>query len=155
MGIKLIQGPSEIAHRDKCYKIYLLLLLASFFDFIEFMLSTAILPSFTKISKTLEIRLSGLLTISSALFFFFILKLPIFKHQIFSLIIIFICLIIIVVLEYFFTLSELSSCDLKSLVIIFFIHFCNSLLDSIEKYLLEYNFLNLFKFFKKQKKYHI
>ena len=140
MGIELVQVTSEISTPDKPYKIYLLLFFASFFDFVEFILSTFYLSFFKEISKTLEMRLSGLLTISSALFFIFLLKLQIFKHQVFSLIIIFICLIIIVVLEFLFT-----EINIEPLMIIFSIHFFNSLLDSIEKYLIEFNYLNPFK----------
>ena len=98
MGIKLIKGPSDISHPDSNFKIYLLLFMASFFDFIEFIMSTFYLPQFEGISQTLEMRLSSILIISSALFFYFLLKFPIFKHQMFSLLIIFICLIIIVIM---------------------------------------------------------
>ena len=142
MGIKLIKGPSEISTRDKCYIIYLLIFISSFIDFLEFILSTYYLPQIGKISESLEIRLSSFLTLSSALIFIFFLKLPIFKHQIFSLITIFICLIIIITFEFLYLFPKDG---LPALGMIFLIHFSNSLFDSIEKYLLEYNFLNPFK----------
>ena len=148
MGIKLIKGPSDISHPDSNFKIYLLLFMASFFDFIEFIMSTFYLPQFEGISQTLEMRISSILIISSALFFYFLLKFPIFKHQMFSLLIIFICLIIIVILEFFFQvlIQERSLKDYcLILLLIFLMHFFDSLLDSIEKYLLEYDFLNPFK----------
>lgn len=148
MGIKLIQGPNDISHPDSNFKIYLLLFMASFFDFVEFMMSTFYLPQISDFSKTLEMRLSSLLTISSAFFFAFLLKLKIQKHQIFSLSIIFICLIIIIILEYFFQVffeEKLLKEFFKIIGSIFLIHFFNSLLDSIEKYLLEYDYLNPFK----------
>ena len=101
-GVELISGRSEISPRDGKVKIYLLLFLASSFDFIEFLFSTYYIPQFKYISKTLEIRLSSFLTLSSALFFIYVLKLKIYKHHIFSLLIILACLIIIGISEYFF-----------------------------------------------------
>jgi hypothetical protein len=146
LGIKLIQTTPELRPSDNCCKIYLLIFMASFFDFVEFMLSTFYLPQFNDISSTFEIRLSGLLTIISSLFFIFLLKFPIFKHQIFSLISIFICLIIIGTLEFIFTkLYSENKFNGLALGIIFLIHLFNSLFDSIEKYLLEFNYLNPFK----------
>ena len=148
MGIKLIQGPLDISHPDNNFKIYFLLFIASYFDFIEFLLSTAIIPEYKYLSSTLEIRLSGLLTLSSALFFIYLLKFSIFKHQKLSLSIIFICLIIIIISEYFFQRfneERKRVYYIKGLSLIFSVHFFNSLLDSIEKYLLEYDFINPFK----------
>ena len=144
MKIKLIQGPKGLKIKDNKFKIYLLIFISSFFDFIEFILSTYYLGQYSDISNTLEIRLSGILTISSALFFIFLLHLPISKHHIFSLSIIFFCLISIIISEYYFQYKYVSNFAVK-LLLIFLIHFFNSLLDSIEKYLLEYNYLNPFK----------
>ena len=69
MGIQLIQASSDLSPRDSKFKIYLLIFMASFFDFIEFVLSTLYVPQYKDKSKSLEIRLSSLLTICSALFF--------------------------------------------------------------------------------------
>lgn len=148
MGIKLIEGNRDIKHPDSTHKIYILLFMASYFDFVEFIASTFYLGKIEYLSKTLEMRLSGFLTISSALFFYYVLKFPIFKHQIFSLFIIFVCLIVITVSEYFFQIFNQER-NIKEFTIatvyIFLIHFFNSLLDSIEKYLLEFDFLNPFQ----------
>ena len=148
LSILLIQGPNDISPHDKTTKIYLLIFFSSFFDFVEFTLSFSYLVKFYKISGSLKSRLSGILTISSALFFYFLLKLQIFRHQFFSLIIIGICLIIVIITEFIFQEENIFLPYWKftiALVIIFFIHFFNSLLDSIEKYLFEYNYFNPFK----------
>ena len=148
MSIVLIQGQNIMAHPDPVYKIYILIFFTAFFDFIEFTLSVSYLAKFYNISCSLESRLSGILTISAALFFYFLLKLEIFKHQFFSLLIIGICLILVILSEFFFQEIDIFLSYGKfvgSLVIIFFIHFFNSLLDSIEKYLFEYDFFNPFK----------
>ena len=147
LSLELIQNEYKITFHDKVVKLYLLIFFASFFDFVEFTLSVAYLTKFEKISGSLESRLSGILTISSALFFYYILKLPIYRHQFLSVLIISICLVLIIGTEfifqgvnYFFDYGKFVG----ALAIIFLIHFYNSLIDSIEKYLFEYNSFNPF-----------
>ena len=60
------------------------------------------LPKYLYLSSSIVSRLSGILTISDALFYYYVLRLQIFKHQIFSLIIITIGLIVIIITEFFF-----------------------------------------------------
>ena len=148
MGIELIRETSSLLLPDSTFKIILLLFMASYFDFVNFMLSTFYLPKFKEISRTLEMRLSSIIIIFSAFFFIFLLKFPIFRHQFFSLSIIVICLIIIIILEFIFQvlIQEKSFGRFGLLLLLIFVmHFFDSLLDSIEKYLLEYDFLNPFK----------
>ena len=148
ISITLIERQDDMIIPDRETKIYILIFFSAFFDFIGFISSVTYLVKFKYISGSLESRLSGILTISAALFFYFLLKLKIFKHQIFSLLIIGICLIIIIISEFFFQEINIffSYRDFFSaLVIIFFIHFINSLTDSIEKYLFEYDYFNPFK----------
>ena len=92
MGIELIYEPIEITHPDSDFKIILLIFFATFFDFIEFILKTYYLPkkiqiSNINISSSLDIRLNNLIAIFLALFCFCLLKFPILRHQIFSLIV--------------------------------------------------------------------
>ena len=148
MSIVLIQSPNNISTPDKKTKIYLLIFFSSFFDFLEFTLSVSYLAKFNKISSSLESRLSGILTISAGLFFYYILKLEIVKHQFLSLLILGICLLLIIGTEFIFQEINIFLSYGKfaiALVIIFLIHFFNSLIDSIEKYLFEYNYFNSFK----------
>ena len=145
MSITLIQSSNELVPPDSKYKIYFLLFFASFFDFVEFTISIFYLPKYFDISISLESRLSGILTISSALFFYYILKLQIFKHQFFSLLIIGVCLIIVIISEFFlFEFKEISK-FFVALILIFTVHIFNSFLDSTEKYLFEYDFINPFR----------
>ena len=147
-GVELISRNLEIKPRDSRVKIYLLLFLASLFDFIEFLISTVSIPTFEYMSKTLEIRLSSFLTLSSAFFFIYVLKLQIYKHHIFSLLIILACLIIIGISEYFFQYFDDKRTKedfFQVLLSVLGVHFFNSLLDSVEKYLLEYDFVNPFQ----------
>jgi len=144
MGIELIKNELGMNRPDSKYKIILLFFLGSYLDFVEYIFSSYYLPGkFDDISISLEWRLKSLIICTSALFCFFILKFPIFRHQKITLIIILICLLVVMVTE----MIEYHS----SLAHITFILFLltinqafNSGLDVIEKYLLEYDFLNPF-----------
>ena len=59
---------------DSDIKILILIFFLGYFDFIEFILSTNYIPKFIKSSGSLENRLGGILTILSALFFYYLLK---------------------------------------------------------------------------------
>ena len=142
-----IYTESEMTRPDSSIKIIFLIFIAGYFDFIEFILSTNYVPKFPMSSGSLEIRLGGILIVSSALFFYYLLKSPILRHQFFSLLIIGICLIIIIISEYYFQdiniFMNYGDFSLKMLLIIFE-QFFYSLLDSSEKYIIEYDFIDYF-----------
>ena len=100
------------------------------------------------ISGSLCSRLSGILLISAALYYIYDLKFNILRHQIFSLIVIGACLVIVIITEFIFQEINIFlpyGHFFLALVIIVLTHFFNSLLDLIEKYLFEFNFFNPFK----------
>ena len=149
MGIQLIQNRAEMSLADGTLKIYIFIFLVAYFDFIEFVLKTLYLPHLpvlknSKLSKSLDIRLRGILVISSALFCYFLLKFPAYKHKKVSLLIIVISLVLVIISEYFRELNNIKVLTYY-LVLSFFDHFFNSFKDVIEKYLLEYNYLNPFQ----------
>ena len=149
MGIKLIKKKAAMSYIDGSFKLYIFIFLVAYFDFIEFVLKTLYLPHLpvlknSKLSKSLDIRLRGILVISSALLCYFLLKFPTYKHKKVSLLIIVICLILIIISEYFRELNKIKVLTYY-LVLSFFDHFFNSFKDVIEKYLLEYNYLNPFQ----------
>ena len=132
--------------KDNNKKIYFLLITAAFFDFVQFLLSLRI-PQFIKISYSLEQRLRGTYTMNTVLFYRYALRLPIFKHQFFSLILIAICIIFIIITEFifqdisiFFSYGQI----IFALLLIFITQFISALEDSMEKYLIEYNHLSPF-----------
>ena len=132
---------------DSYIKIAFIILVAGYSDFVEFILSTNYIPKFPKSSGSLDMRAGGISTISSALFFHYLLKFPIYRHQVFSLLIIGICFIIIILLEYYYQdiniFINYEDFSLKIFLIILE-QFFHSLLDSCEKYVVEYNFINMF-----------
>ena len=145
MGIKLIQGSTSIKQYDSHYKIFILMFIASFFDFTEFIITTILLPKhFENEINSLCIRLRSVLIIFSALFCYILLKFPIYRHQKFSLLIVSICFISIIILEYFFWADDILNVTSK-LFLIILAKFFISLMNVIEKHLMEYDLINPFK----------
>ena len=146
-GAILIYKENKMNKHDPYIKIVFIILVAGYSDFVEFILSTNYIPKFTKSSSSLDMRAGGISTISSALFFHYLLKFPISKHQVFSLLIIAFCFIIIILLEYYFQDINIfltyEDFTLK-IVLIILEQFFHSLLDSCEKYVVEYNSINMF-----------
>ena len=148
-AIKLITNKQDIMKRsDSDFKIFFLIVINAFYDFVEFALSAEVLPKFITASSSIELRLNGILIIIQALCYHHILKLPIFRHQIFSLIIIAICLSLTIIIEFIFQDINIFLSYPKFLLlflILFLIQLFNSILDLVDKYLFEYNYLNPFK----------
>ena len=149
LGIELIDNiEKSLKSSDKKYIEILLILFNAFFDAVEFILSIEILPKFINISPSIELRLSGLLIILQAIFYRYVLKLTVFKHQYFSLIIIAICLTILIITEYIFHDFNIFlnyGTFTMLFIVLFYIQFFNSLLDLVDKYLFEYDYVSPLK----------
>ena len=145
--IKLIHHGTGLKPVDNQFKIYSLIFFIAISDFVQFMIRTSVVGKFMKISNSLQTRLGAIITLFCAFYYKYVLKLPIFKHQILTLIIISTCLIIILILEFIFQDINifLSYGNFAlALFIIFVDLYFNALMDTIEKYIFEYNFLNPF-----------
>lgn len=142
MGIELIKNELDMNRPDSNTKIILLFFLGSYLDFVEYIFSSYYLPGkYGEISISLEWRLKGLIICISAFFCYYILKFPIYRHQKISLIIIIISLLIVIMTEMIEYYQD------RIFPVLFFLvinQAFNSGLDVIEKYLLEYDFLNPF-----------
>ena len=145
--IKYFVLNNKMSYHDSRFKVYILIFIATYFDFVEFVLTSYYFPKFENISKSLNIRLGSALTLSSFILYYFLLRIKIFNHQKFALIIIFVCLIIIIILEILFNIiyhtinGNIFLIILLIIISLFFIGFQ----DNIEKYLLEFDFINPFK----------
>ena len=146
MNIELIKTENRIKIIDSNLKIIFILFCCAVFDFVAFMLSI-ITTKKINISASLDLRLTGLLIIFEALFYYFILKLPIYKHQIFCLIIVGICIVLVIIFEFIFQDINIFLSYGSFVGFIFlslFNQFTRTLLDSNEKYLFEYDNVNPF-----------
>ena len=141
--IKIIQDKKQMNQADRTPKIILLMFLGAFFDFIEYVILSFYIPRIAKMSPTADIRLKGIITISSSLIFTFALKLKIGRHQIYSLIIIGICLILINIIEFIYQRKVESVEKLLMAYILTYMSFIfTTFTDAVEKYLNEFNFLD-------------
>ena len=92
MGMRVTKTNLEIPSLDSTPKIIVLIFFASYFDII----GTIIRKNFNmndKKNKSIEERIKGFQIISSAVLCYFTIRTKMYKHNVFSLIIIFICLI--------------------------------------------------------------
>ena len=141
--IKIIQDKKQMNQADRTPKIILLMFLGAFFDFIEYVILSFFIPRIAKMSPTADIRLTGIITISSSLIFTFALKLKIGRHQFYSLIIIGICLILINIIEFIYQRKVESVEKLLMAYILTYMSFIfTTFTDAVEKYLNEFNFLD-------------
>ena len=132
---------------DSKIKIIFLILLLSLFDTVEFILVNIYLPRFINLSPSLYARLYGIATISAFVFYIYALKLPVFRHHKFSLLIISICLLIIIATEFYYQKFDIFLSNGQLGLAITFIAISQilcSCMDSIEKYLFEYDYMNPF-----------
>jgi hypothetical protein len=143
-GVKIIHSKAmQMNQADGSIKIVLLTFFGAFFDFIEYVILSFFIPKIAKMSPTADIRLAGIITISSSLIFTFALKLKIGMHQFYSLIMIGICLVLINIIEFIYQRKVESFEKLLIAYILTYISFIfTTFTDVIEKYLNEFNFLN-------------
>ena len=144
----LIEGQEiELKKLDGKIKIFFLVFMTAFFDFFEFILSTYYIDKIHRISGSLQVRLGGVLIISSSLLYRFLLNIPMFKHQKFAFTLLALCLIILIISEYFFQEFDgiITTKDLSLAIIFSVISYISLTFDDIiEKYLIEFDFLNPF-----------
>ena len=136
--------------KDSYFKIYLILILLAFFDFVEFKIAVLYVPKIHDFSGSLEDRLCGLIIIFCSLIYCYFLKYPLFRHHICSLLVIGICLITIIITEIIYQIDNILMFNNASrfILLILLIHaelFFTSMLHLGDKYLLEYNSLKPYK----------
>ena len=145
-SITLIVTDQYLKAIDSRIKIIFLIFNSALFDFVQFGLSLHT-PKFVNVTGSIETRLAGFLTIFDALFYLYVLRFNIYRHQKFSLIGIGICLFLIIFSEFFFqdiNIFLTYGQFVLVILLIFVVQFCSAMVDSIEKYLFEYNQLNQF-----------
>ena len=139
LNIKLIKKKENIT-KDNKTKIFFIIFTLSFYDFVQFLLSIE-MQKYATLSSSFESRFEGFFTIYTALFYHYLLKEPLLKHQIFSLIVIGICILIIITTEFIFQEINIFlsySQFFLSLLIILLIQFLGAVIHTVEKYLSEF-----------------
>ena len=136
-GIELIKNESTINQPDNEMKIYILIIFASFFNYI------GVIVRKNNNDSHFENKVRGIQIIFSALLCYFTIRIKIYKHQLFSLIVIFIILIIILSMD--FSENRNTNDFFKNYGLGIFSCLSRTFLDTIEKYLFEFDYLNPYK----------
>ena len=151
MSIKLIKTEENDTDYfipvDNKIKIIFLIFIASFLDWIIFFIDEGVIGKIKRLSFSISMRLYGFATIFASFTYIYTLKLPLYKHHKLSLFVIGICLIVIIVSEYFFQVRDITLSYINftyALLLIIVSQLFVAIQDSIEKYLFEYNYLNPF-----------
>ena len=128
---------------DSGFKIMFLIISISFFDFYDYILAYTWIDDIeADYDLSVRERSQSVLALYSGILCYFLFNIPIYRHQKFSLIIIFICLIIILITDFFYIYDS----DFIQLVFLSCIElFFHSTVDIIEKYLFEFNYINPFQ----------
>ena len=82
MNLELIKTEQHLKKIDSIQKIIFILFCCALFDLVQFVLAINT-PQFINVSASVSSRMGGFLTIFDALFYYFVLRLPIFRHQFF------------------------------------------------------------------------
>ena len=143
--IKIIGKKKKMNQADGWIKIIILTFFASFFDFYESIILNYIIQGLAEISPTIDQRLCFIITISSSLICTYALRLKIGRHQVFALIGMGISSGIVIILEIIF---KIKGKVLSKLIIAYLLVICHlvfvTFTDVIEKYLIEYDFIDAF-----------
>ena len=140
----IIQGKEEIKGTDNFRKILLLLLFASYFNLIETIVRRKYFSQMNdKLPKRdhfMEHRFKNIQIEISALLSYLTIRIKIYKHQLISLLTIFFYLLLIMFADIIDDHSDLLI-RTKYFLLSAFTCIARSFLDTIEKYLFEFNFL--------------
>ena len=144
MGIPLTKQVDILKRPDSNLKVVILIILASYFEIIGAIsrryLTNNKANNESNLYDEYHARYRSSEIILASLLCLFTLKLKIYRHHIFSLIVILICLIIVFITE--------SICGLDNLsyfLLILVSSICRVYLDTIEKYLFEVDFVDIYK----------
>ena len=145
----LITNEFKMKPIDGKVKIYILIFFASFFDFIEYVISDFFVPRLGIISPTSDQRLCCICTISSSLICTYALKMKIGRHHICTLIGMGLCSLLIIILDFYYGLKGIDDKIFSNFIWSYLLiigHFVFlTFTDVIEKYIIENNYLNPFR----------
>ena len=144
MGIPLIKEDSSLKRPDSNLKVIILIILAAYFEMIGVTSRRYLTINTTSNESNLydeyhaKYRSSEI--IIASILCLFTLKIKIYRHHIFSLIVIVICLVVISITEIFCQTYKLIFC-----VFILISSISRVFLDTIERYLFEIDFVDIYK----------
>ena len=145
IGFKLLHSKIKAPQADSNLKIIVLIAFASYFDIIGTMIRKYFNSAISSKKFLDQESFKSFQIIASALLCYFTIRIKIYRHNWFCLIIISICLVIIIIIE----MKEISLNDptksFTTILITIISCFVRAFLDKIEKYLFEFDYFNPFK----------
>ena len=145
LGIELISESKKMNKRDDSIKIIFLICFAAFFNFMQFTIASFYIPKFFIVSPTATYRFGVIIILIGALLCHYNLRIKLFKHQFYSLVILAACSVFIILFEYIYRKSGTSLGDFCLVYLFVFLNLIFvAFTDIIEKYLLEFNYVNPF-----------
>ena len=128
--------------KDSEFKIILYIVIGAFFDLVYFVALNYIIPLTNKDefeNSYLEIRLKPIQIIFASIICYVFMKIAIYRHHTFSLILIILSLVGVSLTEIFYS-NEYKIEVLEILIILIIIFIIKSIEDCLEKYLMDFNF---------------
>ena len=139
-GLKLVRPKRKRIQVDSHKKIFVLIFVASYLDFV----GTLVRKFYVVENKSLENKLRSFQIIVSAILCYFTIKIKMYRHNVFSLILISLSSIIIIIIE-IIDEQGIKAQLMMDLGLTFFSGFGRAFLDTIEKHLFEFDYMSPFK----------
>ena len=136
--------PNKINKLDNNFKIIILIFLASFFDFFVSLIRTFYIDG-DKLSKSIKNRIRCCQIFVAGLLCYFTIRTKLQRHHILSLVAIFLSLTAIIINEIIYKNLGYLDNSYSALVLTIVSNIGRAFMDNIEKYLFEFNYLELFK----------
>jgi len=143
MGIEEKDLNLKESYKDGKFKISVLIILATFFDFLVSIIRTFYIRG-NKESKSIKNRIRCCQIFFSGILCYFTIRIKLYRHHIFSLIIIFIGLSIIITYEIICKENGTMDRNYYPLILTIVSNLARSFLDTTEKYLFDSNNINIF-----------
>jgi len=143
MGIDVKEIYKNKTKKDGKFKTCLLLFFVSYFDFVVSAIRTFYIKG-NKLIKSIKNRLRCTQIFLVGILCYFTIRIELNKHHIFSLIILFICFMIIIINEIIYIENTPSRKDYYPMILTISSNIARTFLDTTEKYLFEYNEINMF-----------
>ena len=141
MGIPLFSQNKYLKRPDSKFKVIVLIIFAAYFEIVGSMSRRYLSnDSSNELYDEYHARYRSSEIIIASIICSFTLKMKIYRHQIFSLIVISICLLVIFITELLCQVENIDFC-----IIILISSTCRVFLDVIEKYLFDVDFVDIYK----------
>ena len=144
MGIDAKEIYKDKTKKDGKFKTFLLLLFVTYFDFVVSIVRTFYIKG-NELIKSIKSRLRCTQIFLTGILCYFTIRIELNKHHFFSLIILFICFLIIIINEIIYIEITPSRKNYYPMILTIISNIARTFLDTTEKYLFDFNEINMFQ----------